>query len=415
MSGELIQRANIDQIEASRNQALRLYEVAFDAMQDARKAQQWGDTPHIAFGTHSAAEPFRGDARDKFLQRTRQEVDRGVWRYLIDATKLESLMDHKAREQFRDQLMKDPPEATAANCRATMEQFAGDADMIFKRGVAECFSNLDRRFRSHDGFKIGSRMVLAYAFDGFGSFVASAREKLIDVERAIYVLDGKQRPDHYNAGIAGLISAETRGLQNGNAHVWFLRDDLLERVNLLLAEYYGEALGAGADAAEPEHVRSTAVARNMGFFPTPRAVVNRVLEKAGVGSPEWRGDYPRLSILEPSAGVGDMAGVAAEFGHRVTCVELHEGRALELRMSGKYANVVRGDFLQMLDSPAYDRVIMNPPFDRGLDMDHVRHAFRFLKPGGTLCAVMSAATAYREDARTEAFRAWADRYKADSL
>jgi 16S rRNA G1207 methylase RsmC len=45
---------------------------------------------------------------------------------------------------------------------------------------------------------------------------------------------------------------------------------------------------------------------------------------------------------------------------------------------------------------------MNPPFDRGRDCDHVRHAYRFLKPGGVLVAIMSARAEYGEDKRHKA-------------
>ena len=45
----------------------------------------------------------------------------------------------------------------------------------------------------------------------------------------------------------------------------------------------------------------------------------------------------------------------------------------------------------------FDRVVMNPPFCRGRDLDHVRHALRFVAPGGRLVAIMSAGVAFRED------------------
>jgi hypothetical protein len=45
---------------------------------------------------------------------------------------------------------------------------------------------------------------------------------------------------------------------------------------------------------------------------------------------------------------------------------------------------------------------MNPPFDRGRDCDHVRHAWQFLKPGGVLVAVMSARAEFGTDARHKA-------------
>src|SRR3546814_11086599 len=43
-----------------------------------------------------------------------------------------------------------------------------------------------------------------------------------------------------------------RVFKNGNLHIWFERDDLLQSVNLLLAEYYGEAIGDGYETRSEE-------------------------------------------------------------------------------------------------------------------------------------------------------------------
>ncbi|MGL4959771.1 MAG: hypothetical protein ACRC67_00960 [Inquilinus sp.] len=51
------------------------------------------------------------------------------------------------------------------------------------------------------------------------------------------------------------------------------------------------------------------------------------------------------------------------------------------------------------------RVIMNPPFDRERDIDHVIHALDFLAPNGQLVAIMSAGTEFRETRKSIAFRA----------
>ena len=45
----------------------------------------------------------------------------------------------------------------------------------------------------------------------------------------------------------------------------------------------------------------------------------------------------------------------------------------------------------------YDRIVMNPPFEAGQDIDHVRHAFQFLKDGGRLVSIMSPSPFFRED------------------
>ena len=46
------------------------------------------------------------------------------------------------------------------------------------------------------------------------------------------------------------------------------------------------------------------------------------------------------------------------------------------------------DFMQVYAEPAYDRVIMNPPFSQGRWYKHVLHAYDILKPGGRLVAII---------------------------
>lgn len=90
----------------------------------------------------------------------RKIVDTDLWSTVIKLTDLGRFLDRVAKEQLHQQVLIDPPEATVGNIYATLQQFMLDADTIFKRGIANCFSNLDRRFRSHDCFKIGSRVIL---------------------------------------------------------------------------------------------------------------------------------------------------------------------------------------------------------------------------------------------------------------
>jgi hypothetical protein len=59
------------------------------------------------------------------------------------------------------------------------------------------------------------------------------------------------------------------------------------------------------------------------------------------------------------------------------------------------------NFLTQTSVPVYDYVIMNPPFYGTHWMDHVKHAFKFLKPGGLLRSVLPATAELNET-----FAAW---------
>src|SRR3546814_16038496 len=90
----------------------------------------------------------------------------------------------------------------------------------------------------------------------------------------------------------------------------------------------------------------------------------------------------------------------------VTCIEVQPHLALQLEQEQRYESVFAMDFLALTPDliGSFDRIIMNPPFDRGRDIDHVNHAIEFLAPGGILVAIMSAGPECKSDATAAAFR-----------
>lgn len=442
----LMPRSTIRQLVAAKEKARAAYLTAWDAMREAHALERFaapsgavGDLPWIGAGSRYGSGTVSFDAREKYDAHISRALDQNVWTHVVKSTNLDKLMDRKEREAFRTTLNDNPPPATVDNIAATVERLIGDSDLIFKRGIALAFSSLDRRFRSHDGFKIGSRVVIPYFADSSG-YVRwdGRRDTVMDVERAFYVLDGLEQPDA-DAGIIGMLGLAARDVpgygakayeaeseyftarvfKNGNAHLWMKRKDLVQRVNQLLADYYGANLGAGADVADVKHAYAVGPAKNFGLFPSPEAVVAAVMSKAGLYRREdVRGDLSYYEkpkrVLEPSAGPGAISAWAAScLGATVTSVEIQDHLAHALGQSGKYARVVHDDFLSRTpdDLGVFDVIVMNPPFDNCRDIDHLTHALRFLAPGGTLVSVMGAGVEFREDRKTVAFRAEVERRK----
>jgi predicted RNA methylase len=413
-----VPRQTIEAICQRRDEALNLYAHAFEALQRASRAAS-----EATFGNFSHYD--RADERlydvsvglEEWQKRMGQALDRGVWRYLFRATDIEKLMDARAKEDFHRQITNDPPPATPDNCLATLSELMANADTLFKRGIANVFSRLDRRFRSHDGFKIGARIILERAFGDGGIWNYSARidDTLRDIERTFHILDGGAQPDFAASFVARLREARRadRSLTefrdpyfritwfgNGNAHLWFLRPDLVTKVNQLLADYYGETLGDARTQNAPTTNR--AVAGHYGFFETPMAVVDELIEYAQL----WRiGE--KLKILEPSAGLGRIALAAAAKGADVYAVEIDDDRAAALKKLSTLKSVERANFLDLRPDQLglFDVVLMNPPFDEQRDIDHVLHAWQFVRPGGRLAAIMSASAEFSNSKRAQRLHA----------
>jgi predicted RNA methylase len=137
-------------------------------------------------------------------------------------------------------------------------------------------------------------------------------------------------------------------------------------------------------------------AQQFGFFPTPANVAARVIELAQIEL--------GMRVLEPSAGKGALAYPAAEAGGIVDCYELMDTNYAALAGDPKLGSVRHMDFLAQVPEPSYDRVVMNPPFDKQADIKHVQHGLKFLKSGGLLVSVMASGVTFRDNKLTTEFR-----------
>lgn len=137
--------------------------------------------------------------------------------------------------------------------------------------------------------------------------------------------------------------------------------------------------------------------KSPGFFQTPVSLAERMVEEAGI--------QPGMDVLEPSAGAGRIADAVRSAGVEPDTIErMHRLQDL-LKMKGH--EIVADDFMEF-EGRAYDRIVMNPPFEQGQDIEHVRRAYDLLKPGGRIVAIMSTGPFFRTDRKATEFRSWLD-------
>lgn|SRR6185312_3421777 len=260
-STDLVRKDSIEELCGHRERALQLYQQAvatLRAAQDAHK-RACGGSPYVS--NEFLRDIGYAGLDSGFGARVQIEIDRDIWRYLIIGTPLGSLMDAAEKKRFEESLRKEPPDVTADNVFATMSRLAGDAGAIFRRGLVNAFRGFCDGYKSHDGFKIGQRFIIPHLCDTFG--ISHWRvDGVMDIDRCMHVLDGKPSPDYQQGVCAALRSAIRDKAEeatteywkvrifrgNGNAHFYPLRADLVTKANKMIAEHFGDVLGAAPAA-----------------------------------------------------------------------------------------------------------------------------------------------------------------------
>ena len=127
---------------------------------------------------------------------------------------------------------------------------------------------------------------------------------------------------------------------------------------------------------------------------TPSDIALQLIEYANI-------DHNSV-VLEPSAGIGNIADQIKKFCDNVdVCEQIYSYQEL-LRLKG--FNVVGSDFLEYNQYNYYDCIIMNPPFSN--EQEHIKHAFNLLKTGGKLIAITSPHWTFANDKSSKEFREW---------
>lgn len=147
-------------------------------------------------------------------------------------------------------------------------------------------------------------------------------------------------------------------------------------------EEYSEARQADANRAH-DAVEAISDGSAPQLFPTQDQVADQLVHYASIE------DGHR--VLEPSAGTGSLLAAVGRIRRDVTAVAVEINFALAEHLRGRFlvnVDVRCSNFLECNgDLGTFDRIVMNPPFERGADIEHIEHALKFLKPGGRLVAI----------------------------
>ena len=175
------------------------------------------------------------------------------------------------------------------------------------------------------------------------------------------------------------------------------------------SEHLAGLISALTDPDQPMPAKNNPK-KEFQFFETPDDIADWIVSLAEIN--------PANYICEPSAGRGAIVKAIQR-----ACPSLKQKVAIfelmplnKSMLQSKVSGIVDygDDFLQYDKRGVFDRIIANPPFSKNQDIDHVRHMYDCLKPGGRMVSIMSKHWTFASNRKETQFREWLKSVKAET-
>ncbi|BEM89789.1 TPA: DUF4942 domain-containing protein [Serratia marcescens] len=264
---ELICSTSIERIVSGRNTALAQIAALIRQLDEISAL-----TNRIGGGTAKDWAMRQGHGYDSWLTEKvdtaisaiTRNIDRSIWRDLMLKSGMISLMDAQSRDEWYKTLDEGKlPEISEENILATFEQLHHSKGEVFERGVINVFKGLSWDYKTNNPCSFGKKIIInnlvTYNRWGFSLNWGWRRDQLIDLERMLFLLDGKPIPDN-RGDICTRLMAHIRDnpakdvyedeffsiryFQKGTAHLTFKRLDLVGKMNDIIAKHYPGMLPA---------------------------------------------------------------------------------------------------------------------------------------------------------------------------
>ncbi|MBO8135878.1 DUF4942 domain-containing protein [Dickeya fangzhongdai] len=258
---ELINSTNIEHIVTGRNAALVQIEKIIEQLDAISQltseigggtAQDWSMKSGHRYGS------WLTEKADKAMPAVTRNIDSSIWRDLMLKSGMIALMDAQARDQWHKNLEAgDLPAINEVNILSTFEQLHQNRMDVFERGVINVFKGLSWDYKTNSPCSFGKKIIINNLVThnrwGFNLNWGWRRDQLADLERMLFLLDGKPIPDN-RSDITTRLMAHIRDnpdkdvyeddffriryFQKGTAHLTFKRLELVERMNDIIAKHY---------------------------------------------------------------------------------------------------------------------------------------------------------------------------------
>lgn len=269
-AGEVIPSVPVERIVAQRERGVTTFLEAIERLREAQKMLFEASGREGISGMTEIIERSlssdRSATREAALKRSVfRYADRDIWTRLMNDTGMFTLMSEAQRKEWDVQLYSDNcPEITLDNVIATFRQLNASKGETFEQGVIDVFRNLSWDYKTHNPCLLGKRIIIDGVLDNHRGLYFSVRtyaqNRIDDLARPFWILDGKNVPDNRiseGANLSAFISQggaasvgevftceyfTVRAYKKGSAHITFTRPDLVDRINDIIARHYPGAL-----------------------------------------------------------------------------------------------------------------------------------------------------------------------------
>ena len=193
-----------------------------------------------------------------------RNLDREIWRDLMQRSGMLSLMDAQTRDTWYRSLEYDNfPEISEANILSTFEQLHHNKQEVFERGIINVFRGLSWDYKTNNPCYFGKKIIVnnLVKYDKWRYSLSWGwrRDQLADLERMLFLLDGKTIPDNRHDVTIRLMDFirdnprqqvfeddlfNVHFFQKGSGHITFKCMDLVEKMNDIIAKHYPGMLAA---------------------------------------------------------------------------------------------------------------------------------------------------------------------------
>lgn len=261
----MIPSISVDRILAHRQAGMKALENAMQLLAEAKVQFSAAGCSHaggMSFPRLMESALYHSGDKSRWQKIILRDVDREIWQKLMHDSGILTLMNTDQIDAWHTSLYSDDmPEATLENVLASFRQLHDSSASMFEQGIVSLFEKLSWDYKTNNVRKFGKKIIINTVVDVTRWGVSAHQRgitRLDDLNKAFCWLDSKPVPDFRDG--AGcrfrdfVLTHQLNGkdftsdyfslryFKKGSGHINFLRMDLVEKMNDILASHYPDAL-----------------------------------------------------------------------------------------------------------------------------------------------------------------------------